>query len=230
MKKLRMPNKLGQRKSRRLAALAAVTVAVLSGCATYDPYTGERKVSKATKYGAGAAVVCGLIGATRNSRSARNAALGCGVIGASIGAYMDHQEAELRRELEGTGVRVVRDGDRIRLVMPSNITFNVDEYSIRSEFYPVLNSVVKVLRKYKDTRLNIDGHTDSTGPDDYNQRLSEERAYSVADYLASQGIAPQRLVPRGHGERYPIASNDTPAGREQNRRVELTITPMPPTG
>jgi outer membrane protein OmpA-like peptidoglycan-associated protein len=215
--------------SRPRAALGvALATAILSGCATYDPYTGERKVSKATKYGAGAAVVCGLIGATRNGRSARNAALGCGLIGASVGAYMDHQEAELRRELEGTGVRVVRDGDQIRLIMPSNITFNVDEYNIRSEFYPVLNSVAKVLKKYKDTRLNIDGHTDSTGPDDYNQKLSEERAYSVADYLASQGIAPSRLVPRGHGERYPIATNATPEGREQNRRVELTITPLPP--
>jgi len=220
--------KTATQKTVRSALAVALASAILGGCATYDPYTGEKKVSKATKYGAGAAVVCGLIGATRNGRSARNAALGCGLIGASVGAYMDHQEAELRRELEGTGVRVVRDGDQIRLIMPSNITFNVDEYNIRSEFYPVLNSVAKVLKKYKDTRLNIDGHTDSTGPDDYNQKLSEERAYSVADYLASQGIDPSRLLPRGHGERYPVASNDTPEGREQNRRVELTITPMPP--
>src|SRR5690606_3695546 len=143
---------------------------LMAACTTNDPYTGEQKVRKSVKYGAAGAVVCGLIGATRNSTSARNAAAGCGAIGAGIGAYMDHQETELREELEGTGVRVVREGDQIQLIMPSNITFNTDEYLIKNNFYETLNSVGKVLYKYKDTQLDVIGHTDSTGND-----RSEER-------------------------------------------------------
>ncbi|WP_395374039.1 OmpA family protein [Marinicella sp. W31] len=199
----------------------------LSACTTSDPYTGEQRVRKSVKYGAAGAVVCGLIGATRNSKSARNAALGCGAIGAGIGAYMDHQEAELRRELAGTGVRVYRDGDQIQLIMPGNITFNTDEYAIKSSFYPVLNSVAKVLYKYEDTQLEIIGHTDSVGESQYNQRLSKDRAYSVADYLANQNVSGRRLRPYGEGENQPIASNSTDSGRAQNRRVELYITADP---
>ena len=124
----------------------------ITACTTTDPYTGEEKVRKSVQYGAAGAVVCGLIGATRDSKSARNAAAGCAAIGAGIGAYMDHQEKELREELAGTGVQVRRDGDQIQLIMPSNITFNTDEYLIRNEFYATLDSVGKVLYKYEDTQ------------------------------------------------------------------------------
>ena len=207
--------------------ITLILLVTLSACTTSDPYTGEQKVRKSVKYGAAGAVVCGLIGATRNSKSARNAALGCAAIGAGVGAYMDHQEAELRRELEGTGVGVYRDGDQIQLIMPGNITFNTDEYNIKSSFYPVLNSVAKVLYKYKDTELEIIGHTDSVGDAGYNLRLSKDRAYSVADYLASQSINSRRLRPYGEGESQPIASNNTVGGRAQNRRVELYINANP---
>lgn len=202
------------------------SMALLSACTT-DPYTGEEKVRKSVKYGAAGAVVCGLIGATQDSKHARNAAAGCAAIGAGIGAYMDHQESELRRELQGTGVQVKRVGDQIQLVMPSNITFNTDESSIKSNFYPTLNSVGKVLYKYKDTVLDVIGHTDSTGNEQYNRDLSYKRAYSVSDYLAAQGIPGQRLSPRGMGESQPIADNNTEYGRSLNRRVELYINPMP---
>ena len=201
-----------------------IIITLMSSCATYDPYTGEKKVSKSTTYGVAGAVVCGIIGATKDSKHARNAALGCGAIGAGIGAYMDSQEAELRRELEGSGVRVVRQGNQIQLVMPGNITFNTDEYSIKANFYPVLDSVAKVLYKYRDTNLEITGYTDSVGTKDYNMRLSENRAASVKHYLASRSVDAQRLKAFGQGELYPIADNMTESGRQQDRRVELYIT------
>ncbi len=196
---------------------------ILSGCQTTNPYTGEKETSNAALYGVGAAVVCGLIGATRNSKSARNAAAGCGLIGAGVGAYMDAQEAELRQELEGTGVRVQRDGDRIKLIMPGNITFDSNKYLIKGEFTSVLDSVAKVLYKFTDTNLRVSGHTDSTGKKSYNQMLSEKRADSVANYLMTKEIPRARLISRGYADELPVAGNDTAAGRAQNRRVELDI-------
>ena len=209
-------------KINKIALLVAVIA--LQACTTSDPYTGAQKTRKTVKYGAIGAVVCGLIGATKNSKHARNAAAGCGAIGAGIGAYMDHQERDLRRELMGTGVQVQRDGDQIHLIMPGNITFNTAEYSIRSSFYETLNSVAKVLYKYKDTNLDIIGHTDSIGSEQDNFKLSTNRAYSVADYFQSQNIPAQRLSPVGMGESQPVADNMYEAGRAQNRRVELYIT------
>jgi outer membrane protein OmpA-like peptidoglycan-associated protein len=203
--------------------LTLVILFILSSCATYDPYTGDKKVRKSVKYGAAGAIVCGLIGATKNSNNARNAAAGCAAIGAGIGAYMDHQETELRKELEGTGVRVVRNGNQIQLVLPGNVTFNSNEYSIKSNFYPVLNSVAKILYKYKDTELEIIGFTDSQGSDEYNYKLSDDRARSVKNYLVNQEVSSERLKAFGEGENRPIANNNTAFGREQNRRVELYI-------
>lgn len=207
--------------------LAAAAVAALASCTTIDPYTGEQRTSRAATFGGAGAVICGLIGATEDSQRARNAALGCGAIGAGVGAYMDAQEAELREQLEGTGVRVRRDGDELELIMPGNITFPVDGYQIRSDFMPVLDSVAEVLYKFTDTRLQVTGHTDSTGARDYNYGLSERRANSVANYLASQGVSQDRLITQGMGPDEPIASNDTASGRAENRRVELRIVAMP---
>ena len=206
-----------------LALLA--TAALLSACVT-DPYTGEERASKAATYGAGAAAVCGLIGAADSGKHARNAALGCGIIGAGVGAYMDAQEAKLREELQGTGVSVAREGDNIRLIMPGNITFETDSYYLRSDFYPVLNSVGQVLSKYADTTLRVSGHTDNTGSHQYNQTLSEKRARSVADYLATREVAGTRMLVEGRAFDDPIADNSSAAGREQNRRVELYILPQ----
>jgi outer membrane protein OmpA-like peptidoglycan-associated protein len=162
-----------------------------------------------------------------SSKHARNAALGCGIIGAGVGAYMDAQEDQLRRELQGTGVSVAREGDNIRLIMPGNITFETDSYNLRSDFYPVLNSVGKVLAKYADTTLRVTGHTDNTGSRSYNLPLSERRARSVADYLITRNVASNRMLVQGMAFDQPIADNSTAAGREQNRRVELYILPEP---
>ncbi len=205
---------------------AAVAGIILSGCQTYDPYTGEKKVSKATTFGAIGAVVCGAIGSRKSSKRARNAAVGCGLLGMGIGAYMDAQEKKLRDELAGSGVQVAREGDNIRLIMPSNITFDVNQSSVRAGFYGTLDSVAKVLAEFDESILQVAGHTDSTGNDNYNYELSVKRASSVADYLASREVERKRLKVIGYGESRPIASNDSKAGQAQNRRVELLIEPQ----
>jgi outer membrane protein OmpA-like peptidoglycan-associated protein len=138
---------------------------------------------------------------------------------------MDRQEAKLRAELQGTGVQVQRDGNNLTLIMPGNITFASSSADIRSDFFDVLNSVAKVLAEFNQTSIRITGHTDSTGGDKINIPLSERRADSVAMYLRSQKVNGARIQSYGYGSRYPIASNDTPAGREQNRRVELELIP-----
>lgn len=210
--------------------VAVVAIAALSaGCQTLDPYTGEQKVGNTAK-GAGIGAVAGaVLGAAVSSKSDRKkgaltGALVGGAVGGGIGYYMDQQEALLRQELQGTGVQVERIGDSIRLIMPGNITFALDSDRIASSFYPVLDSVTKVLIKFDKTELNVDGFTDSTGSFEYNQQLSERRAARVADYLAGSGIERLRINARGYGERYPIADNGTSAGRAQNRRVEINIS------
>lgn len=206
----------------RHSALASILVATV-GCTTINPYTGAQQTSSAVKYGAIGAVVCGLIGAGESGQRARNAAVGCGAIGAGVGAYMDVQEAELREQLQGTGVQVQRNGDRLDLIMPGNVTFDTNAYSIRRQFNPVLDSVATVLYKFKDTKLQVIGHTDSTGAADYNYNLSDRRARSVANYLASQGVDQVRILTQGAGSDQPIGTNGTEAGRASNRRVELQI-------
>jgi outer membrane protein OmpA-like peptidoglycan-associated protein len=200
---------------------------LLGACNTINPYTGETRTSNAVRYGAIGGVVCGLIGAAESGQRARNAALGCGAIGASVGAYMDAQEAELREQLAGSGVQVQRVGDQLNLIMPGNITFNTNEFALRGEFMPVLDSVAQVLYKYGDTRLMVTGHTDSTGAADYNYNLSNRRAQSVSNYLATRGVDQNRLISQGMGPDRPLASNDNEGGRAQNRRVELQIVVAP---
>ncbi|MBZ2168576.1 MULTISPECIES: OmpA family protein [Marinobacter] len=209
----------------------AVATLGLSGCMTYDPYTGEEKTSSATTGSIIGALGGAAIGAATSSKSDRGkgaliGAAGGAAIGGGIGYYMDKQEAELRRKLEGSGVRVVRNGDQIELIMPGNITFDLNESSIKPSFVDTLDSVGLVLQEFDKTSIQIAGHTDSSGSQSYNQLLSERRASSVRDFLMNRGIQPQRTRAVGYGERYPVASNDTPAGREQNRRVELTLVPM----
>ena len=204
--------------------LVAAACAVLVACTT-NPYTGKQQASKTATYGLGAAAVCGLVGAMDSAKKARNAALGCGIVGAGVGAYMDVQEKKLREQLQGTGVRVVREGDNIRLVMPGNITFNTDSYQLRADFYPVLNSVGLVLAKYADTTIRITGHTDNRGSRQYNLTLSEKRADSVANYLVTRDVARGRMYIEGAAFDQPVADNGTAAGRAENRRVELYILP-----
>ena len=204
----------------------------LVACTTLNPYTGEKQVSKATiGAGAGAATgaVVGLITGDDSRERRKHALIGAGVgalAGGAVGYYMDVQEAKLRQKLQGTGVSVTRDGDNIILNMPGNLTFAVDSANIDSDFYPVLDSVTLVIDEFDKTLVEVMGHTDSTGSDDYNQNLSERRADSVSKYFKSRDIQPLRLATYGYGENYPVASNEDTNGRSLNRRVEIALVPL----
>jgi outer membrane protein OmpA-like peptidoglycan-associated protein len=214
------------------STLIGAMLAVLAGCYALDPYTQEKEVSKTTK----GAVIGGITGAVAgiltgdDSRERRKRALigaGAGALaGGAVGNYMDRQEAKLRAQLQGTGVSVTRNGNNITLNMPGNITFQTDSADLRGDFFDVLNSVTLVLKEYDKTLVEVAGHTDSTGSDEYNKALSERRATSVAQYLSSRGINQQRIMTVGAGESYPVASNDTTEGRQLNRRVELSLEPV----
>jgi outer membrane protein OmpA-like peptidoglycan-associated protein len=146
--------------------------------------------------------------------------------GGAIGHYQDKQEAELRAELQGSGVSVTRIGDNITLNMPGNVTFATDSSDLSPAFFDVLTSVSKVLKEYEQTVVEVAGHTDSTGSDAYNQSLSERRASSVSQFLQTQGVISQRLITVGMGEARPVADNSTTDGRQANRRVEITLVPL----
>jgi outer membrane protein OmpA-like peptidoglycan-associated protein len=212
--------------------IAVLAAAAFAGACSTDPYTGEQKVSNTAggaAIGAGLGALAGLaVGGSKNAQ--RNAVLigaGLGALtGGAIGATMDKNEAELRAELQGTGVSVTRTGDQVILNMPSDITFNVDQDAVKSGFYPVLNSVAKVLNRYQQTVVDVFGYTDSTGGEQYNLDLSQRRALSVANYLSAQGVDSRRFAVTGFGKARPIASNATAEGRAQNRRVEIQLSPL----
>ena len=214
----------------RFFAPVLFVAAISAGCTSIDPYTGEQQTSNTTKGAATGAVVGALLGAVINHDDREKGALAGAAIGAGagggIGYYMDRQEAMLRQQLEGTGVGIARDGDTINLVMPGNITFDTDQHAIKANFYEVLRSVALVLAEYDQTNVAVNGYTDSTGGFEHNQTLSENRAKSVASYLATQGVATTRLVSTGFGPRYPVATNSTAQGRAENRRVELKLVPI----
>ena len=219
---------------KRIAIVGAAALIALSGCAT-DPFTGERRASRTAQGGAigaaGGAAAGAVLGEVIGDKAGKGAAIGAAagaLLGGGIGVYMDRQEAQLREQLEGTGVSVTRAGDQIILNMPGNITFATASSDINSSFYPVLNSVAVVLKEYDQTQVNVAGHTDSRGSDSYNLDLSKKRASQVADYLVSQPqVNPARFNVIGFGEARPIASNASEAGMAANRRVEITLSPPP---
>ena len=139
---------------------------------------------------------------------------------------MDVQEAELRKQLQSSGVSVTRSGDTIILNMPNDVTFGVDQTDLSQRAEQVLNSVALVALEYDETKLNVMGHTDSSGAASYNMRLSQVRASEVASYLMSRKVPSARVVSHGVGEDRPITSNETKAGRAENRRVEIILSPL----
>jgi outer membrane protein OmpA-like peptidoglycan-associated protein len=213
----------------KLAGVGTVVICIAAACTTVNPYTREQQTSKAAK-GAGIGAAAGaVVGLLTKGDKLQNALIGAGVgalAGGGVGYYMDVQEAKLRQRLEGTGVSVTRVGDNITLNMPSSITFALNSSDLNSQFYNALDGVSVVLKEYDKTVIEVAGHTDSSGSDQYNQQLSQRRANAVSSYLASHGVKDARLMPLGAGEAHPVASNDTEAGRAQNRRVELTIVPV----
>ncbi|GAA3549815.1 OmpA family lipoprotein [Zobellella aerophila] len=210
--------------------LGVVAALALSACTT-NPYTGERQTSKAAIGGGLGALAGAVIGGASASSSDRKKGILIGAasgaaLGGGVGYYMDVQEAKLRDQMQGTGVSVTRNGDSVILNMPSSITFAVDSADLSPSFYNTLSGVAMVLKEYDKTWVNVVGHTDSTGSASHNQGLSERRAASVGQFLISQGAAANRFNIRGVGFNQPIASNDTESGRAQNRRVEITLSPM----
>ena len=221
------------KKQMKFGLMAAALSMAMAGCATYTGQTSDPNDPNRTQQGAliGAAVgaVAGLLTGDDATERRQRALVGAGVgglTGGAVGAYQDRQEAELRRQMAGTGVEVVRQGDNITLNMPGNITFAFDSSNLQSQFLPVLDNVAGTLSQYNQTIVEVAGHTDSVGTDAYNQALSERRANAVAGYLGSKGIMQQRMIVVGAGETRPVASNDTDSGRAQNRRVEITLVPV----
>jgi outer membrane protein OmpA-like peptidoglycan-associated protein len=215
------------RKHKTVFSITALSMLLLTGCNSVNPYTGQTQVSDATQ-GAGIGAVGGaLVGALAGG--GRGALIG-GAVGALggglIGHNMDNQNAELRQRLVGTGVQVNQVGNSVQLVMASDVTFVTNQASINSGFYPTLDSVGIIVKKYNNTSITISGYTDNVGSAGYNQQLSEARARSVGDYLISQGVSPNRIFTQGFGKRYPIASNGTDQGRAMNRRVVITLRPL----
>ena len=220
----------------RTTALVSCMIAAtaLGACTTVDPATGET-VRNNTGSGAIAGALGGaLLGYLTNTsdgeQGRKNALIGAGIGalgGAAVGNYMDRQQAELRAQLADTGVTVTREGDNLVLNMPSDVTFGVDRSDIQPQFYRVLDGVGAVLNRYPQTVVDVVGHADSTGDDQYNQALSERRAGAVARYLIDNGrVLPARFYVQGRGETQPVASNATESGRAQNRRVEITLRPF----
>jgi len=170
--------------------------------------------------GAGAGAVIG----SKSNNTIVGAIIGAavgGTAGALIGNYMDKQAEELQRDLENA--KVERVGEGIKITFDSGLLFDVDSYLLQAASKANLNDLTKTLQKYDDTEILVEGHTDSTGSDAHNQRLSEQRANAVANYLKTNGVAGTRLTENGYGEKQPIADNGTAAGKQQNRRVDIAI-------
>lgn len=214
----------------KMVAGASLIGITLAGCVT-DPETGKQTISKAAIGGIGGAVGGYLLGDLIGGKSDRTEKiLGAGigaVAGAGAGYYMDEQAKKLRERTAGTGVDVEQRGDEILLNMPGDVTFDVNQTAVKSQFRATLDQVAATLSEYPSTYIDIFGHTDSTGGADYNLRLSEGRAMSVRDYLAGRGVQSARMMTQGYGEtQLKCAPETTAADYQCNRRVEIRLRPV----
>ena len=212
---------------RALAISAAVAGAlVLSGCQSTGNNIGGMEYDKSA-IGAlvGAAAGYGLSKGNANTSAQNNRAAAIGaVLGGATGVYLDNKEKKLRQQMAGTGVEVNRNPDgSVGLIMPGSITFDTNKSNIKPNFYSTLNKVAQTLAEDNKSAILVTGYTDNTGNDSINIPLSQARAQSVKNYLAGQGISGSRIDAQGLGSANPIASNTPPAGREQNRSVEISI-------
>ncbi len=205
---------------KRILTVSVVMVFLLASvnCASWNKTTRGAVIG-----GAGGAVVGGVIG-----RAAGNTLLGAiigaavgGAAGAFIGNYMDKQAAEMQRDLEGAEIQ--RIGEGIKITFDSGILYDIDKSELRPISKTNLADLAKILNKYPDTNILIEGHTDNTGTDDHNMTLSKDRAQSVASYLATVEVASARFSTAGYGEAQPIVTNDTAEGRQKNRRVDIAV-------
>ena len=204
-------------------ALLLVLVTLTSGVAQ-NTRKGMNKTTKGGLIGAGAGAVLGGVIGNRVGNTAAGAIIGAAVggsAGAIIGRRMDKQAEELKREMEGA--RVERVGEGIKITFDSGILFAHNSAQLSSTAMQNIEELAKTLKKYGDTNVLIQGHTDATGSDQYNLNLSQRRANSVRAFTTRQGVAPNRITTEGFGERMPVASNNTAAGKQANRRVEIAI-------
>lgn len=210
------------------ASLAIAALLATSGCVT-DPNTGQQKVSR-TAIGAGAGALGGmLLGGLIGGSTGRIIGAGIGgVAGGAIGYERDKQIKQLREQTAGTGVdiRPSDDGRSILLSLPDGVTFDTGSYMLQPQFRPTLDKIAQSLKDYPNSLIDVYGHTDSTGSAQLNQTLSENRARTVGDYLAIQGVSQARIRTQGYGASMPVADNATPEGRARNRRVEIKIVPI----
>ncbi|MFT5784162.1 MAG: outer membrane protein OmpA-like peptidoglycan-associated protein, partial [Candidatus Krumholzibacteriia bacterium] len=202
-----------------LASLLIIALILSSaGCASMS------NQEKGVMIGAGSgAAVGGAIGSS-SGNTALGAIIGAavgGIAGGFIGDYMDDQAEEIQRDLEGA--TVTRVGEGIKITFDSGILFEIAESNLHNNAETNLSNLAEILNKYDDTEILIEGHTDSTGGDDYNMTLSRNRAQAVAVFLERAQVMPTRFTIMGYGEGQPAATNDTAAGRASNRRVELAI-------
>src|SRR5688572_21881452 len=218
------------RKTHFRTVLALAGSFAAAGCQTLDPYTDQPQTSNTTQ----GAVIGGLAGAaigalTNSDRAAENALIG-GAVGAvaggAIGNYMDRQEAELRNELRAAGVTVVRQSDTIHLEMRDAILFRTNSYDLEPRAREILSAVARVLNKYRDSYVSINGFTDTSGTREHNEQLSHLRARSVADELARHAVDARRLNPRGYGETNLRVATPDGVVELRNRRVEIVLEPI----
>lgn len=204
----------------------------LTACTSTNPANLDSSTdpNKNTKRGAliGGLVGAG-IGAVSNSSNKTEAVLGGAVVGAlggaAIGHNLDAQEAELRQTLANQGIGIVNTGEKLIVTFPNDLTFATDSYTVKPSLVSDLQTVASVLVKYPKSNVQVIGHTDSSGEATYNLGLSQQRANAVADVLQSNGVGYDRLNVTGVGENQPVASNLTPEGKAQNRRVEVIVIP-----
>jgi outer membrane protein OmpA-like peptidoglycan-associated protein len=215
----------------KFTSLIIAATLTVSACAT-DEYGNKREMTDAEKgamIGAGIGVLAGL-GAKNKQRAVIYGIVG-GLSGAAVGNYMDSQkkdfELQLKDEIQSGAIILEKlPQHALKVTMTAQTSFDVNSTQIKPGFHSTLNKIAKIVNKYGKTSLTLVGYTDSTGSVAYNKQLSEQRAASVQAYLQSQGVIPQRLSTMGMGVENPRASNATPEGRAQNRRVEIIIEPI----
>ncbi|MBD3615172.1 MAG: OmpA family protein [Gracilimonas sp.] len=204
--------------SSKILVTAIVLLLPFTACQNWS------KTAKGTTIGAGAGALAGSIIGKAAGNTVTGAIVGAavgGATGAAIGNYMDRQARELEEDLENATVE--RVGEGIKITFDSGILFDTESYALKDASKEDIANLAEVLKKYEDTNIMFGGHTDSRGTEEYNQELSENRAKSVAEYAAFTGVDAERMTIVGYGENQPIATNDTEAGRQQNRRVEIAI-------
>ncbi|MBV8516600.1 MAG: OmpA family protein [Acidobacteria bacterium] len=211
-----------------LATIFAVACATTNDTSTSSSPNNNRKTKRGAAIGAVAGAIAGAVIGNQGGNNRTGAVVGAAVgtaVGAAVGHRMDKQEQELR-QIEGVEVTRPSEGE-IDVRLTSDILFDFNSADLRSASRTTLNDLASNFRQYPDNRINVEGHTDSVGTDEYNQRLSEQRAANVADYLIDQGVPSRNVVVYGYGESRPKATNDTAEGRQLNRRVEIHIQAPP---